>query len=252
MRADQPVQKSDSPSSELPQAAGKYLIWDLPLRLFHWLLLICLAGSWITAEAGFDWTETHFLFGYCSLGLILFRIIWGFVGPTHARFSATILNPKNFQAIINEARSLSSNKPSTHVGHGLVGYCSAILMLILVATQATSGLFISDDILYAGPYNGVVSSATAGQLAQIHHINFTVLQVVVAIHVVAVFWYLLRKKQNLINPMISGQKRLADQYAKYAIPSSKIGLAILLALLAGLSIWLLVWLAPPPPLPDYF
>ena len=120
---------------------------------------------------------------------------------------------------------------------------SPVLLLAVVATQATSGLFISDDIFYAGPYNGAVSSATAGQLAQLHHLNFTLLQILVALHLTTMLWYRLRKGQNLVGAMITGRKSAAETDA---ITSSRIPLAaILLAACAGAT-YLLVTLAPPP------
>ena len=117
----------------------RYLVWDLPTRLFHWLLALCLTGSWLTAQAGYDWTETHFLLGYCSLALILFRIIWGLVGPRHARFSFFCRGPK---AVFKALPKLFSRQPADNVGHNPVGGWAVILFIVLVCIQATTGLFI--------------------------------------------------------------------------------------------------------------
>jgi len=224
-------------------------VWDLPTRVFHWLLAVCLLGSWATAEAGFDYTELHFLLGYTSLTLILFRIVWGFVGPRHARFSSFLSGPA---ATITSLRQLFSRQPRAGAGHSAIASWSVLAMLLLVATQASTGLFISDDIFYAGPYNGVVSSATAGQLAGIHHLNFNLLQAMVLMHLCAVGWYRLGKKIDLVGPMLHGHKQLPAELLEQAIDSSRTGVALIVLISAVLAVTALVQLAPPPPMPDYF
>ena len=238
-----------STDSKTKSVSRKLLVWDLPTRLFHWLLMLSIIGSWTTAEAGFDWTETHFLFGYFSLSLVIFRVTWGFVGPTHARFSAFIQRPT--QTLLG-VRQLFNRQPAKHVGHNPVGGLSVIVFLILVCLQATTGLFISDDIFYAGPYNGVISSATAGTLAQIHHLNFTVLQVFIVIHLLAITWYALGKRSNLVRPMVTGKKLLAEHQQQQSIASSQLLKAFVIAALTTMVIVSLVQLAPPPPVPDFF
>jgi cytochrome b len=235
--------------TKISQPAPKSLVWDLPTRLFHWLLVFCLAGSWITAEAGFDWTETHFLFGYTSLGLITFRIVWGFIGPTHARFSSFVKGPKH---VANSARQLLNRSPSTYVGHNPVGGWSTVLFLAAVATQAVSGLFISDDIFYAGPYNGIVSSDTAGELAGIHHLNFNVLQALVLVHLSAVIWYQWGKRTPLIKPMITGHKELPAEHAQQAISHNYLLRAVISGSLVAVAVIALIQLAPPPAPMSFF
>ena len=227
------------------QARGS-LIWDLPSRLFHWALVCCLAGSWITAEAGFEWTEWPFMLGYTSLGLIAFRIIWGLVGTRHARFGSFIKSPG---ATIASVRELFTRKPSTDAGHTPIGGWSVVLMLTLVAVQTGTGLFISDDIFYAGPYNPAVTSATAGTLAEIHHLNFNLLQTVVVLHLVAIAWYRWGKGTNLVTPMFSGRKHSVDPGE--AIASSLFWRALLLLVVVAGAVTALVQLAPPPPADIY-
>ena len=86
------------------------LIWDLPLRLWHWALVVCLAGSWVTAEAGFDWTTTHFYFGYSALALVLFRLAWGVLGTFHSRYTSFLASPKQVLAYL---RNKTPAKPTT-------------------------------------------------------------------------------------------------------------------------------------------
>ena len=220
-------------------------MWDFPTRAFHWLLTLSLLGSWITAEAGFEWTETHFLFGYCSLGLIAFRIIWGFVGTRYSRFRNFIKGPA---AVWDTGRKLFTRNPPDEVGHNPLGGWSVMIMLLLVGVQATTGLFISDDIFYAGPYNAVVSSSTAGSLAAIHHTNFVLLQIAVATHLAAIIWYRLRKKAVLVTPMVTGKKMVPNNAA---IASSKPVRALIITALVIMFVTLLVQLAPPPAMDNF-
>lgn len=222
------------------------LIWDLPLRLFHWGLVICLAGSWITAEAGFDWTQWHFYFGYASLTLLLFRIIWGFAGARYARFSSWPIQPR---AVLQSLTELF--KPTAHpqLGHNPLGSLAIILMLASVATQAITGLFISDDIFWAGPYNGAVSSDTAGRLANIHHLNFDLLVTLVSLHLLAMVFYRLYKKEHLVGAMITGHK-LASETAQPASNQLLSGLMVLL--ISAAAIGCLIYFAPPPAPVSYF
>ena len=220
-------------------------MWDLPTRAFHWLLTVSLLGSWITAEAGFEWTETHFLFGYCSLGLVSFRILWGFAGTRYARFSNFVKGPAT---VWHAGKKLFTPDPAKEVGHNPLGGWSVLLMMLLVGIQAATGLFISDDIFYAGPYNAVVSSSTAGTLAAIHHTNFVVLQVAVAIHLAAILWYRVRKKTALVTPMVTGRKHVAENAG---ISSSKLIRALLIGAAVAVCVTLLVQLAPPPAMDNF-
>ncbi len=221
------------------------LIWDLPTRLFHWLLVACFAGSWITAEAGFDWTEIHFLFGYTTLGLVLFRISWGFLGNRYARFSNFVAKPSTVAKSIPEMLDTTSER---HAGHSPYGGYAVVLLLYFALAQATSGLFISDDILYTGPYNGVVSNDLAGTLAWFHGLNFTLLQIMVGAHLVAILWYRLRKREALVMPMLLGYKRASFESA---LPVSALK-AVGVILVCAAVIILLVQLAPEPSFDDYY
>ena len=222
------------------------LVWDLPSRLFHWALALCLVGSWITAEAGFEWTEWHFRFGYAAIALVTFRVLWGFLGTRHALFKSFLRGPG---ASLENLRSLFARTPSPYAGHTPIGGWSVLLMLALVAIQAGTGLFISDDIFWSGPYNGVVSNATAGTLAQIHHLNFTALQIVVAMHLAAIAWYRFGKNTRLVGPMVHGHKTLEDE--SQAITSSRWPLALVVFAAVAAAVTALVLFAPPPPVDDY-
>ena len=221
-------------------------MWDIPTRVFHWLLALSLCGSWATAEAGFEWIDTHNLLGYCALGLVLFRLLWGLVGTRHARFADFIKGPRTVLAAVPK---LFSRSPGTAVGHNPIGGWSALLLLLLVAVQAGTGLFISDDVLHEGPYHHVISSDLAGTLAQIHHLNFTALQVFVGIHLLAIAWYRFGKKTSLVAPMVTGKKYLSDP--SEAIASSQLVKGLIIAAVAAGAITALIQLAPQPTFDEF-
>lgn len=228
------------------QGQTSSLVWDFPTRAFHWLLALSLCGSWATAEAGFEWIDTHNLLGYFALGLVLFRLLWGIFGPRHARFSSFIKGPR---AVLATVPKLFSRRPGTDVGHNPIGGWSAILFLVLVSVQAGTGLFISDDVLHFGPYNHVISSSLAGQLAQVHHLNFTALQTFVVVHLLAIAWYQFGKGTGLVGPMVTGKKHLQD--ASLGITSSQLLKGLIIGALAAAAVTALIQLAPEPKLDDF-
>ncbi len=215
------------------------LIWDLPLRLWHWALVICLAGSWITAEAGFDWTTTHFYFGYSALALVIFRLGWGFAGTVHSRYRSFLASPRT---VINYVFGPDSG--TKYAGHNPLGGWASLVIVIVVGLQATTGLFISDDIFYAGPYNSVVTTSTADWLAGWHHRIFTMIQILVVIHVLAVSWYTWWRHEHLIHAMLHGKKRM--DAPTQAITNHQAWRAIFLAVLAALLVTAAVYFAPVP------
>jgi len=218
-------------------AEEKRLVWDLPLRLFHWLLVLSVASSWATAEAGFDWTQIHMYLGYWTLGLLVFRILWGFVGPRHARFSDFLASPAQ---IWRYAKGLRAGTTIQTVGHNPLGGLMVILMLLLLAFQIGTGLFATDDIVWTGPYNGAVSSAMAERLTALHHLNFNFILAAVALHIMAIAFYFLVKKQNLIGAMVHGKKPAAMVPEHEAITRSEILRAIVvIAISAALVYWLI-------------
>ncbi len=221
----------------------KRLVWDLPTRLFHWLLALDILGLYLTAQAGDPIMEWHFRLGYVALGLVVFRIIWGFVGPRHARFSTFLAGPGTvFRYLATFLRRDSVAAP----GHNPVGALMVILLLLMVGFQAITGLFTSDDIVFAGPYNGAVDGALAAKLGGWHHLNFSILQWAILAHVVAVLFYLVFKRQNLIGAMFSGRKPAHVVSETEAISGSQLVKALIIAAIVAAGIWYLVASAPPP------
>jgi len=226
------------------QPLATRLVWDAPLRLFHWLLVGVIAASWATAKAGFDWRPLHMTLGYVTIGLLFFRVAWGVVGTRHARFSSFVGGPSR---ILRYVRSMSSRAALiTTPGHNPLGALMVILMLILLLVQTGSGLFTSDDIAYAGPYNEVVSDSLAKSLGHVHHINFNLILGAVALHVLAILFYGAVKKQRLIRAMLTGRKSAAMIQPQDAIESSEFIKAFFVALLSALLVYWLVHAAPAP------
>jgi cytochrome b len=184
-----------------PPAMRKVRVWDLPLRLFHWLLVACLIGSYVTIKVGGSWTDWHFRFGYTALTLIVFRVLWGFAGPRYARFSSFVFSPSAVFAYLRNA----AHAPRT-LGHSPLGSLSVFALLAVIGIQASAGLFTSDDIMVEGPLARLVSSATVAQASSLHHLNELLILVLVGVHIAAILYYRLVRRQSLVKPMIVGDK----------------------------------------------
>jgi len=193
--------------NSLPESKGWTWkrVWDLPVRLFHWLLVICVCASWYIGDnRSFDNIQWHFYLGYCVGGLIVFRLIWGMIGPPSARISALFYGPRS---IIKYARTTLRRSPSGTAGHNPLGSWSVIALLTSLALQVITGLFAYDDGLFSGgPLTVYVSEAAVLQMNYIHGINANILLALVTLHVFAAFFYLFWKRENLISAMITGRK----------------------------------------------
>ncbi|HCB15238.1 MAG TPA: hypothetical protein DEP36_16960 [Gammaproteobacteria bacterium] len=179
-------------------------VWDLPTRLFHWVLAGLMIAQWWTAEQS-STMDYHIWGGYAVLTLVLFRLIWGFVGSDTVRFSDFVRGPV---AALGYVKALLRGETPLYLGHNPMGGWSIVAMLILLLVQAGTGLFANDDILIEGPLYAWVSKDTSDWLTAIHRFNFNLLLVVIAVHITAVLFYLLVKRENLIHPMLSGRKHL--------------------------------------------
>mgnify|MGYP000883636469 CR=1 FL=1 len=222
--------------SDQPHALQTVTVWDLPTRLFHWTLVALMIFQWLTAEFGsaMDW---HVWGGYAILALVVFRLIWGFVGSDTVRFRDFVRGPG---AALGYLKALLRGETPLYLGHNPMGGWSIVAMLALLLVQAGTGLFSRDDILTEGPLVRHVSKQTSNLLTGIHEINATVLYVLIATHLVAVFGYLLVKKENLIRPMLTGRKPMAGQdVSDDAGYASGWVAAVVLAVAAGI-VWYVV------------
>lgn len=177
-------------------------IWDLPTRLFHWTLVLGISFSWFCAEMGGNWMVWHERSGMFLLALVLFRIVWGFVGSDTARFRQFLAAPGKALA---HWRELKGQATAFHAGHNPLGAWMVVALLVAILVQASTGLFANDDIMTEGPLSGLVSGKTAGALTGIHKLTFNIILLLVALHVLAVLFYRFFKNTNLIKAMVVGK-----------------------------------------------
>ena len=176
-------------------------VWDLPIRLFHWLLVLCIVLSFITVKIGGNAMEFHALIGYCVLTLIIFRVCWGLVGSHHARFIHFVPSPKGLVSYI-------LGKTKAGLGHNPLGALSVLALLVSLGLQATTGLCANDDIAFEGPFAKYVSNDMVQFLTSIHYFNEKVLIILIALHLCAILYYQKFKGENLIKPMLLGDKEI--------------------------------------------
>jgi len=180
-------------------------VWDLPTRIFHWALVACVAGLIATGYTGGGWIDWHARLGYAVMTLLLFRLVWGVVGGRWSRFASFVYSPRS---VFNYLRGRAH--PDHLVGHNPLGAASVFAMLLVLMAQVGSGLVSDDEISFTGPLNKFVSSAN-GLLATWYHkqVGQRVIIALIILHVLAIAWYWLRKKDNLVKPMVVGDKAMA-------------------------------------------
>ena len=217
-------------------------IWDLPTRLFHWLLLLLVVASFVTGWVGGNLIEWHARAGIAITGLLAFRLVWGFVGSTYARFAHFVPGPGRVLAYVRgQWRGL---------GHNPVGALSVLALLAILIFQAVSGLVANDDIAFEGPLYALVDKATSDSLSSLHRQNFWIIIGLVSLHVLAIAFYALVKKDNLVKPMITGVKAVEDPAHRPARGGGLVAFIIALAITAGvLYVATGSFIEPPPPPP---
>jgi cytochrome b len=213
-------------------------VWDLPTRLFHWSIVALLCFSWWSAEARLmDW---HRLSGITVLTLVVFRLAWGFIGGSTARFSQFVRSPGRVIAYLRPGTT-ASRMP----GHNPLGGYSVVLMLLLLSTQVATGLFAVDvDGIESGPLSFLVSFDQGRVASGIHEISFTLLQVVAGIHILAILFYLVVKKLNLIRPLVTGSDKALEASQGALVAASPVRLIVAAAISAGFAyaVWKGFWL----------
>jgi cytochrome b len=212
----------------------RVLVWDLPTRLFHWALVLLVLTSYVTGKVGGDAMTWHLWSGYAVLTLVLFRVVWGFLGGPHARFASFVKGPR---AVLRYARTLFTTHAERHLGHNPLGGWSVVLLLASLATQAGTGLFASDDIATEGPLAARASAATVKLATRIHHYNEWVLVVLVTLHILAILYYAFVKREDLITAMVSGHKERPEPAAH---STNRVGLAVAIAAIAAAAVYLIV------------
>ncbi len=214
-------------------------VWDLPTRLFHWTLAALVAFSIVSANVGGNWIQWHFYSGYVILTIIAFRVFWGFAGGRYARFSSFLFGPR---AIIDAVRA-RPGAPRT-LGHNPLGSLSVFALLASVGLQAAIGLFANDDIASEGPLVKFISKAASDRLTWLHHQNGNVIIALIVLHVLAILFYLVRKRENLIVPMLTGDKSAVESgLASRDDAALRVRAALALGACA-LAVWYLVSYLP--------
>ncbi len=215
-------------------------IWDLPVRLFHWTLVGLLAFLVWSGKTGGNAMEYHMYAGYWVLALALFRVMWGFAGGTHARFGNFLAGPDRVLAF---AKKLMSKSPAAVAGHNPLGGWMVLILLLSLLVQTGTGLFANDDIAAEGPLFALVSKGLSDRLSTIHAWNFNLLLVLTALHVAAVLFHLLVKKENLVTAMFTGVKTLDAAADSTEVPVTRFvsgWRALALFVLAIVAVYLIV------------
>lgn len=230
-------------STAPPGATGTGVpVWDLPTRIFHWSLVLLVIFSGVSGQFAEDLGPKlmawHQRSGYAILALLLFRLAWGFVGGTHARFASFVRGPR---AVLRYAGELMGRREGApHLGHNPLGGWSVLAMLMALSVQVGTGLFIADeDLGIEGPLAKFVSGRMSDAMNDIHEANFNLLLALIGVHVGAIVFYLVVKRENLVRPMLTGRRHLpaSSPEAKARGGHALLG-AVVLALSAA-AVWLL-------------
>jgi cytochrome b len=209
-------------------------VWDIPTRLFHWLLVIGIFAMWLTADV-LDRLGLHMAIGYALIGLIIFRLVWGFIGSDTARFTQFVRCPRT---IITH---LKKPKSGVLLGHNPLGALSVLAMILSVMVQLGTGLFSNDQIYNEGPFSDYVSEHMQDLMSEIHEINFYILLGLIALHLTAIAFYQIKKHEPLVRAMITGKRTLqADEEVlntslRFAGP-----IAFVIATAIGIGAWYLI------------
>jgi len=187
-------------------------VWDLPVRLFHWVVTALLILQWVTGKIGGDLMGYHVYCGYTILSLVIFRILWGFTGSTHSRFASFFAGPV---ATFRFARRLFSREAVPQVGHNPLGGWMVIALIVSLLLQAGSGLFANDGVATAGPLANLIGLEASNKVSDFHDANFKVLLALATIHVCAVFYHLIFKRENLTPAMFTGVKEVPESLLRH-------------------------------------
>lgn len=217
----------------------KFRLWDLPTRLFHWSLVVAVIVASVSGQLGGGLMTWHGRIGLAVVGLVAFRLAWGVVGSTYARFVHFVPTPARIRAYLRgEWRG---------AGHNPLGALSVLGLLGLLTAQAAAGLFSNDDIAFTGPLYDLAGKALSNRLTAIHHLLSKLVYLLVALHVAAIVFYAIAKRQNLVRPMVTGHKEGPGESAR---GGGLVALALALAVAASAVYFASGrWMPPPPPPP---
>jgi cytochrome b len=218
----------------------KAYVWDLPTRLFHWSLVILVVAAFVTAKVGGNAMVWHGRIGLAIIGLLVFRIVWGFVGSTYARFLQFVRGPGTIRAYLRGEWS--------GLGHNPLGALSVLALLGILTIQATTGLFSNDDIAFEGYLVPLIGMEASSSITGFHHLLEKILMALVALHVGSIVFYAHVKKHNLVKPMLTGW---ADGSPEQSARGGKAVAFVIAVLIATTAVWAAsgALLPAPPPAP---
>lgn len=208
----------------MTNATRAVLVWDIPIRVFHWLLVALVAAAFATLRL--NWIGWHERIGDALLALLVFRVLWGVLGSDTARFSQFLTSP---QRAVRHLSSVFLSEPDRQPGHNPAGGWMVLFLLGLLFAETLTGLYVTNDIADVGPLTDVVPAALASAIEAAHAMLWSILLAAIVLHALAIASYALVKRQNLVRPMITGTKLLPA-----AVPAPRIvGPASAIALLAA-------------------
>ena len=215
---------------------NKIVVWDLPLRIFHWSMLTAVLTSIVSGLIGGMAMPLHFLSGYCILSLLIFRWLWGFIGGHHARFLNFVSGPRG---VLNYLKKSGEHE---ELGHNPLGSWSVMALLFFLSIQVVTGLFANDEIFNEGPLAGFVSDHQSTLITYYHtSIGLPIIYGLIGLHIAAILYYTIAKKKNLVVAMLHGVKDVDPTHPRpYASRDTwmhRLLAACILALGAGLAIW---------------
>ncbi|MGA7782565.1 MAG: cytochrome b/b6 domain-containing protein [Paraburkholderia sp.] len=197
-------------SHALPSSSARrpVLVWDVPVRLFHWLVVVLVISAYVTLKL--NWIDWHVRVGEALLALVISRLLWGWFGSETARFRSFVASPA---VALQHLRHLFRREPDLQVGHNAAGGWMVMLLLGLLLLETLSGLYINNDIADEGPLSESVPAWLANAISTLHALVWDVLVAAVVLHVVVILLYALIKRHNLLRPMLTGYKSLPQSIA---------------------------------------
>ncbi|PLX76969.1 MAG: cytochrome B [Azoarcus sp.] len=217
-------------------------VWDLPTRVFHWALVVLTAGVFASGLIGGNLIVWHGRLGVAIAGLLAFRLVWGVLGSTYARFTHFVPGPGRIKAYLRG----QWKEP----GHNPLGALSVLGLLGVMIFQVVSGLVANDDIAFEGPLYAIVSKSTSDWMSSLHRQNIWIIGGLIALHVLAILYYAHVKKDNLVKPMITGVKEFPEPAPRPAQGGGLVSFVVALAVAAA-TVWVATGglVSPPPPPP---
>lgn len=216
-------------------AATDYVaVWDWPVRVVHWSIVVLVMASVTTGLVGSEAMTWHMRSGQLLLALVIFRIAWGFVGSANARFASFLRGPAEVAAY---ARSLIRPPHHPHVTHNPLGGWMVVALLLALLVQATTGLFTADDVMNEGPLAKLASDETIRAMGKVHRRAWWLLVALASVHIVAVIGYFAHLGEDLVYPMVSGEKVLPTRLHRPHDAAASTPRALVLLAMSALAVW---------------